>query len=55
MGLPTIVPYTMPLAEDIPQNKVHWKPDVKRAVLLIHDMQNYFVDAYGSRQSPICW
>lgn len=53
MGLPLIAPYTMPSADDIPQNRVDWKPDVKRAVLLIHDMQNYFVDAFDGRHSLI--
>lgn len=53
MGLPLIAPYTMPSIDDIPHNRVDWKVDVKRAVLLIHDMQNYFVDAFDRRHSLI--
>ncbi|MCP3099469.1 isochorismatase family protein [Myxococcus sp. K15C18031901] len=53
MALPAIAPYPMPLAADLPKNKVAWMPDPKRAVLLIHDMQRYFVDAFTSGQSPV--
>lgn len=53
MALPTIQPYTMPVAADLPQNRVAWTPDPKRAVLLIHDMQQYFLNAFTVGQSPV--
>ncbi|NEW06375.1 isochorismatase [Paenibacillus sp. SYP-B3998] len=53
MALPAIVSYPMPGASDLPENKVSWTPDPKRAVLLIHDMQRYFVDAFTAGESPI--
>jgi bifunctional isochorismate lyase / aryl carrier protein len=53
MALPAIAPYSMPGAAELPQNKVSWTPDARRAVLLIHDMQNYFVAAFRAGQSPV--
>ncbi|HEY2491352.1 MAG TPA: isochorismatase family protein [Paenibacillus sp.] len=53
MAIPTILPYPMPTESDLPNHKVTWKPDPKRAVLLIHDMQQYFLDAFTYRQSPV--
>lgn len=41
----------MPAA--MPSNRVDWKPDPARAVLLIHDMQEYFLDFYDSKAAPI--
>ncbi|WP_459503143.1 isochorismatase family protein [Bacillus sp. C1] len=52
MAIPAISVYKMPLESDLPSNKVTWKPDPKRAVLLIHDMQEYFLDAYQAEESP---
>lgn len=42
-GIPPIEPYQMPAAGDLPVNTASWRPDPARAVLLIHDMQRYFV------------
>ncbi|WP_426752082.1 isochorismatase family protein [Myxococcus sp. Y35] len=53
MALPAIAPYPMPRLEDLPKNKVSWTPDPRRAVLLIHDMQRYFVEAFTAGQSPV--
>lgn len=53
MALPSILPYTMPDASALPENRVSWRPESKRAVLLIHDMQNYFVNAFTPGQSPV--
>ncbi len=46
MAIPKISSYTMPMREEIPLNVVDWNLDPSRAALLIHDMQNYFIDAY---------
>ncbi|SFX01573.1 bifunctional isochorismate lyase / aryl carrier protein [Thermoactinomyces sp. DSM 45891] len=53
MGIPLITPYAMPIETDLPENKVVWEADPKRAVLLIHDMQKYFMRPYQVGQSPI--
>ncbi|MDQ7725244.1 isochorismatase [Bacillus mojavensis] len=53
MAIPAIQPYQMPTASDLPTNKVSWVPDPNRAVFLIHDMQNYFVDAFTAGASPV--
>ncbi len=53
MGIPSISPYKMPGIENLPENKVDWKIEPNRAVLLIHDMQKYFLNAYDENQSPI--
>lgn len=53
MTIPKIASYPMPDASSLPQNRVEWKPDPKRAVLLIHDMQEYFVDFYDNAAAPI--
>ncbi|SDZ41108.1 bifunctional isochorismate lyase / aryl carrier protein [Evansella caseinilytica] len=37
----------------MPKNKVAWRPDSDRAILLIHDMQNYFLRAYQENESPL--
>jgi len=42
-GIPTIEPYPMPTAAELPQNTARWGVDPDRAVLLIHDMQRYFL------------
>lgn len=46
MALPRIAAYA-PLEErELPANRVSWKPDPSRCVLLVHDMQNHFVRAF---------
>ncbi|MFD4179981.1 isochorismatase family protein [Rhodococcus sp. NPDC058514] len=51
MGLPTSVAYDMPT--DGPANRVSWEVDPNRAVLLIHDVQEYFIRAFDRHSSPI--
>ncbi|MGW0807864.1 isochorismatase family protein [Nonomuraea sp. NPDC002799] len=51
MPIPEIKPYPMPA--EPPANRVDWRPDPRRAVLLVHDMQNYFLRAYTPGQSPL--
>ena len=53
MAIPAITPYVMPTESDLPKNKVAWKVEPKRTVLLIHDMQQYFIDFYEKNDSPI--
>ena len=43
MGIPAIEPYPMPGAADLPDNIAAWTVDPDRAVLLVHDMQRYFL------------
>lgn len=52
MSIPTIQPYPMPRREDLPDNHVTWRPEAPRSVLLIHDMQKYFVDPFPQDASP---
>ncbi|GAA2213767.1 hypothetical protein GCM10009850_092300 [Nonomuraea monospora] len=51
MPIPQIKPYPMPL--ETPANRVEWSPDPRRAVLLVHDMQNYFLRAFTPGRSPL--
>jgi bifunctional isochorismate lyase / aryl carrier protein len=53
MAIPAILPYPMPVESDLPVNRVAWTPDPKRAVLLIHDMQQYFLNAFTVTESPV--
>ncbi|MFE2756907.1 isochorismatase family protein [Actinosynnema sp. NPDC059335] len=42
-GIPPIATYPLPTAGDLPPNTATWTVDPTRAVVLIHDMQRYFV------------
>lgn len=53
MAIPAITPYAMPVESELPKNKVSWKVDPSRSVLLVHDMQQYFLDYYTVTESPI--
>lgn len=53
MGLPTIAPYALPTASELPPCAAPWTPARTRAALLIHDMQGYFVRAFAADASPI--
>ncbi|GLZ81733.1 isochorismatase [Actinorhabdospora filicis] len=46
MPLPSIPTYPLPRADELPASRVSWRFDPARAVLLVHDMQRYFLDAY---------
>lgn len=48
-GLPTIDDYPLPTADTLPVNTVKWEVAPERAVLLIHDMQSYFLKALPRR------
>lgn len=47
MAIPKLQAYTLPEASDIPANKVNWAFEPSRAALLIHDMQEYFLNFWG--------
>ena len=47
MAIPKLTGYTLPTANDIPDNKVQWAFEPERAALLIHDMQEYFLNFWG--------
>lgn len=52
-GLPRIAPYPLPTAGELPAPRGPWRAEPARMALLIHDMQNYFIGAYGAGESPI--
>lgn len=49
MAIPQITDYPMPAASAFPANRTQWRPDPTRAVLLIHDMQRYFLRFYDAK------
>jgi len=53
MTMPSIAPYDMPAEHELPAGPAAWRPDARRAVLLIHDMQRYFVDCFPPERSPV--
>lgn len=53
MGLPAIAPYRVPRVQDLPANRVDWHPDPDRAVLLVHDMERHFVNAFNPEDEPL--
>ncbi|MET9768672.1 isochorismatase family protein [Streptomyces sp. NPDC006415] len=42
-GLAPISAYPLPTAAELPIGRAQWKPDSRRAALLVHDMQRYFL------------
>lgn len=53
MGLPTIQPYELPTAAELPKSRGPWTVETNRAALLVHDMQNYFVRPFVADVSPL--
>lgn len=51
MSIPRIASYPMP--SSVPDSKVAWRIAPSRAVLLVHDMQQYFVDFFDASQPPL--
>ncbi|MFM9376026.1 isochorismatase family protein [Gordonia sp. VNK21] len=51
MAIPVIPPYDIPTGP-FPL-KVDWRLESSRAALLIHDMQQYFIDAYQRDREPM--
>jgi trans-2,3-dihydro-3-hydroxyanthranilic acid synthase len=52
MSIPTIAPYAMPARADLPADVVEWGVCANRAALLIHDMQDYFLNFFPEGESP---
>ncbi len=48
MSLPQVANYSLPSLHELPPSRVAWTVSAKRAVLLVHDMQQYFVRPFGS-------
>ena len=53
MALPAITGYPLPTAGELPANRVRWTPEPARAVLLVHDLQNHFLDAFAAGEQPL--
>lgn len=51
MAIPSIAPYPIPTGPFAAN--VTWTLQPDRAVLLVHDMQRYFIDAYDTAQEPM--
>lgn len=51
MAIPKISSYPMPT--QALDNRVNWQANARRSVLLVHDMQDYFLDFYDRSSAPI--
>ncbi len=51
MAIPSISGYS--LSKVMPENRVNWSVEPNRAVLLIHDMQDYFLNFYDKESELI--
>jgi Isochorismate hydrolase len=51
MAIPKLQAYALPTANDMPANKVDWAFEPERAALLIHDMQEYFLNFWGENSA----
>jgi bifunctional isochorismate lyase/aryl carrier protein len=52
MAIPKLDSYALPTVAELPTNKVQWELEPSRAALLIHDMQQYFLNFWGE-DSPL--
>lgn len=53
MSLPQVAPYALPTEDELPANRVDWRPDRGRALLLVHDMQRHFLAIFDPAREPI--
>ncbi|MCD0448640.1 isochorismatase family protein [Actinocorallia sp. API 0066] len=53
MAITPITSYHVPGGGDLPKAVLPWRPDPDRAVLLIHDMQHYFLRPFAAGSSPL--
>lgn len=52
MGLPKITSYALPAEPELAPPRVPWTLDPRRAALLVHDVQRYFIAAF-EQPSPL--
>lgn len=53
MSIPKILPYTLAEALTPIPHSVNWSIQPEKAVLLVHDMQQYFVDFFDQNAEPM--
>jgi bifunctional isochorismate lyase / aryl carrier protein len=53
MSIPKIAPYVIPQPQELPVIRLKVAFDPKRAALLIHDMQDYFLDFFGPANTTL--
>lgn len=53
MSIPQLKDYNLPTKMELPANKVNWNLDPKRSALLIHDMQEYFLNFWPKNSNMI--
>lgn len=51
-GIPEVRPYLLPAAAELPQNVADWTISADRVVLLVHDMQRYFLRPFRESCDP---
>lgn len=52
-GLPAVAPYDLPKAAELPRPRAPFRLARDRAVLLVHDMQRYFLRPYAADAAPL--
>jgi isochorismate hydrolase len=53
VAIPAIEPYDLPGPDELPDAVPTWAPDPRRAVVVVHDMQRYFVDFFDAAKPPM--
>lgn len=53
MTIPSIQNYPLPQRSELQFDKVKWHLEPKQCVLLVHDMQDYFLQFYGPNNSLV--